>query len=303
MTNNSTVFMAFNKAVEVKESKGFKLYQGIAPVRVLAVNPSKVELEKLYGTELSKEPNYDGEYEGVKTKRIDFIIETLSSDKCLVEDNVVTKVSFNLYNQLRYNGDKTKVEVINLYGETAWIPVEDAKSGKTPDNMKWYDTTEMHPMYRGEAELTTFIRALLNISNRQFKNKNTGNWENIKDITMAEGNLSKVKDYFKNDLSELKDCIKLAPENRVLVAFGVRVTDDNKSYQTVYNGRVSTFRGSLSPSTGEWIMKDIDERKANGGLKNEEFSPNLLTEWTIKPSDVAAEMAKQPADDTSDLPW
>ena len=67
-------------------------------------------------------------------------------------------------------------------------------------------------------------------------------------ITMAEGNLSKVKDYFKNDLSELKDCIKLAPENRVLVAFGVRVTDDNKSYQTVYNGRVSTFRGSLSPA-------------------------------------------------------
>mgnify|MGYP003479508350 CR=1 FL=1 len=45
---NNNVFFAFGKAVESKESAPVKRYVGIAPVKVLAVNPTKKELEAIY---------------------------------------------------------------------------------------------------------------------------------------------------------------------------------------------------------------------------------------------------------------
>ena len=51
---NYNVFFAFGKAVESKESTPVKRYVGIAPVKVLAVNPTKAELEKLYNTTLDR---------------------------------------------------------------------------------------------------------------------------------------------------------------------------------------------------------------------------------------------------------
>ena len=48
--------MAFAQGSESKEVVR-KLYTGIAPVFVLAVNPSKEETEKLYNPELDEAPN------------------------------------------------------------------------------------------------------------------------------------------------------------------------------------------------------------------------------------------------------
>ena len=45
---NYNVFFAFGKAVESKESTPVKRYVGIAPVQIIAVNPTKEKLESIY---------------------------------------------------------------------------------------------------------------------------------------------------------------------------------------------------------------------------------------------------------------
>ena len=63
MNNSKTnkLFMAFATGKESTEGNVVKRYIGVAPVFVLAVNPSKAELEKLYDTELENAPEYISE--------------------------------------------------------------------------------------------------------------------------------------------------------------------------------------------------------------------------------------------------
>ena len=94
---NNFIFMAFASGVESTEAVEIKRYIGVAPVSILAVNPTKKELEKIYNTTLEKEPEYLGEQdiEGlkVKTVRIDFIVKT-DAEKCGVE--IVIKLNYKL---------------------------------------------------------------------------------------------------------------------------------------------------------------------------------------------------------------
>ena len=56
MNKTNKLFMAFATGKESTEGNVVKRYIGVAPVFVLAVNPSKAELEKLYDTELENAP-------------------------------------------------------------------------------------------------------------------------------------------------------------------------------------------------------------------------------------------------------
>ena len=97
MKTNVT-FMAFAAGKQSTEGTSVKRYIGVAPVKILAINPSKQELEKLYNTELEKDPEYVSITEvgedkhKVETVRIDFIVNTVP-EKC---DNIdfMSKVSF-----------------------------------------------------------------------------------------------------------------------------------------------------------------------------------------------------------------
>ena len=60
------LFMAFGKGTESKEGNVVKKYIGVAPVYVLAVNPTKAELEKLYGEVKNK---YDVLYKELNIER------------------------------------------------------------------------------------------------------------------------------------------------------------------------------------------------------------------------------------------
>ena len=54
---------AFGKQQEVSESAVRKLFVGIENFKVIAVNPTKEELEKMYGREINFNPEYLGETE------------------------------------------------------------------------------------------------------------------------------------------------------------------------------------------------------------------------------------------------
>jgi len=255
--------MSISTGQETKETQGgARLMTGLVPMMVLAVNPSKKELESIYGRDLEKEPEYiSADEAGVRKLRVDFIMKTVINDKMGCKEEIITKVPFFLEDKPAYNSDETKVSMLNLYGESTWIPLENAKSGVMPDNMSWFNTTKMRPAYRGEIELVGFLKQYLGIPNRAFKDKV------IPDITKAEIQLEKIKSYFTGDIKEFVNVVNIRKEtNIVVLAGGVRITDDNKQYQAWYLKKPLKY----GTTNLEYIKRDISERQSQ---MNVDFGP------------------------------
>ena len=290
MNKNKTnkLFMAFATGKESTEGVAVKRYIGVAPVYVLAVNPNKAELEKLYDTELENAPEYIGEaeigQEGNKHKvpqvRLDFIVQT-DPEKCSGID-MKTKVSFFIKKEVRYNRDETKVQVINKYGETTWLPIENAKNGTVPENLSWFEAADFRAAFIGEEELTAFIKAYLNIPNKSYRKKD-GTVVELKDKSEAEARLDKIADYFKGDFSELRNVIALQPKNKVKCMFGVRTTDENKQYQSVYTQKF--LKNNVTDYSK--LDEELQERKANGAYPDTEFSICDLKEYSVEATEFA----------------
>lgn len=308
MNTNKTdkLFMAFATGKESTEGVAVKRYMGVAPVFVLAVNPNKVELEKLYDTELEKAPEYVGEaeigQEGNKKKvpqvRLDFIVQT-DVDKCNGIE-MKTKISFFIKKEWRYNRDETKVQVINKYGETTWLPIENAKNGTVPETLSWFEPADFRPAYIGEEELTAFIKAYLNIPNKSFRKKD-GSVVELKDKSEAEARLDKIADYFKGDFSELRNVIALQPKNKVKCMFGVRTTDDNKQYQAVYTQKF--LKNNVTDYSK--LDEELQERKANGAYPDTEFSICDLKEYSVEATEFSAQKddEEMPGSGNAAYPW
>ena len=255
--------MAISNGVETKETQGgARLMTGLVPMMVVAVNPSKKELEQIYGRDLEKEPEYiSADEAGVRKLRVDFIMKTVINDKLGCNEEIITKVPFFLEDKPAYTSDGSKVYMLNLYGENACIPVEDAKKNTLPDNMQWYNTTKMRPAYRGEIELVLFLKAYLGIPNRAYKDKV------IPDVSKAEIQLEKIKNYFSGDIKEFVSVVNLRkPTNIVLLPGGVRTTDDNKQYQAWYLKKPLKY----GTTNLDYIKRDIAERQSQ---MNVDFGP------------------------------
>lgn len=285
--------MAISKGRESVETV-VKRYIGVAPVYVLAVNPNKAELEKIYNVSIENEPEYLGEAElsdGTKVPqvRIDFIVRT-DPDKCGIE--MTTKIPFYIRKSARTNKEGTKVQVINKYGETAWPTIEEAKAGKMPENLSWFEPADIRPAFVGEEDLTKFIKAYLNIPNKSYRNKD-GKVIELQDKSEAEVRLDHIPDYFTGDFSELKTVVTLQPKNKVKCMFGVRTTDEGKQYQAVYTQRF------LKNGVNDYSLLDAEyqERKSNGGYPNTEFMICDLKEYMVEATDFSAN------DESTDLPF
>lgn len=294
----NTLFMAFGAGKESTEGSVVKRYIGVAPVYVLAVNPNKAELEKLYDTEIENAPEYIGESEvgpegnkrTVPQVRLDFIIKT-DSDKCGID--MMSKVSFFLKRDARYNRDATKIQVINKYGETTWLPVENAKAGTVPENLSWFEPADFRPAYIGEEELTNFIKAYLNIPNKSYRKKD-GTVVDIKDKSEAEARLDNIENYFKGDFSELRNVIALQPKNKVKCMFGVKTTDENKQYQAVYTQKF--LKNNVTDYSK--LDEELQERKANGAYPDTEFSVCDLKEYGVEATNFS-----EVTNSDSDMPF
>lgn len=266
-----------------------KLYIGVAPVFILGINPNKAEYEQFFNRTLEEAPVYIGENEvgpeGNKVKvpqiRLEFIVQT-DAEKCGV--SFVDKVVFFLSKHRKYNKDGDKVEVINKYGESTYLPVGCVDGSEPiPDNMKWYDTSGMRPAYIGESELTSFIKAFLSIPNKSYRDK-SGKTIFIKKLSDAEAHLDHIEDCFKGDISELKSVIGLQPNNRVKVMFGVRTTDDNNQYQAVYTKKF--LKNAVS--SYDKLDAHLQTSKQAGAYPSVEFSATPIKEYTVESTDFSA---------------
>ena len=270
--------MAIAKGTESTEGVEVKKYIGIAPVFVTAVNPTKAELEKIYNREIDKDPEYVGVVKdtNIKQVRIDFIIHT-DEEKSGIDLN--SKITFFIREEFFYNKDKTKVQVIDKYGRTAWATIEQAKAHEIPmySNGPANLDSDYREAYRGEAELTDFIKNYLNIPNvMDYKNNSWVMKSNPED---SEVRLDNIINYFKGDFSELKSVIKLQPNNKIKVMFGVRSVD-GKEYQAVYNQM--TLKNNIT--NYDRLDKDLKNRMSSGAFATTEFSACPLKEYSVVPT-------------------
>ena len=285
MENKNFSFMAFGKAQVSKEATEIKRYTGVGSVFVVGVNPSKAELEKLYDRELDKDPEYLTEKDGVTSARIDFIIKTDPTAKCNNGIELLTKFSMFIRNEYRFNKDKTKVQVIDKYGRTAWVTKEQAKAHEIPvyKNGPANIDKDYRPAYVGEEDITNFLKLFLGISNveKWVKNEATGRREVVGLVDNpqdCECTLENIEDYFKGKFNEIKGAINLMPNNKIKVLFGVRTTDEGKQYQDVYTRKFL----SNTVSVYDKLAEDVQNNKDNGDNNNKKIDDTEIKENTVQ---------------------
>ena len=311
MENKNFSFMAFGKTQVSKEATEIKRYTGVGSVFVVGVNPSKAELEKLYDRELDKDPEYLTEKDGVTSARIDFIIKTDPTAKCNNGIELLTKFSMFIRNEYRFNKDKTKVQVIDKYGRTAWVTKEQAKNHEIPvyKNGPANIDKDYRPAYVGEEDITNFLKLFLGISNveKWVKNEATGRREVVGLVDNpqdCECRLENIEDYFKGKFNEIKGAINLMPNNKIKVLFGVRTTDDNKQYQAVYNQMF--LKNNITDYSK--LDADLQERKAAGAYPTTEFTVGDLKEYNVEATDLSnsgasGDMPFPAGNDAGGTPW
>lgn len=297
------VFMAFGKAVQSTEGSEIKRYIGVGSSFILGVNPSKTELENIYNRTIENDPEYTGtqvsDGKEVPYIRLDFITKTDASTCNDIE--VISKLVFFLRKEARYNRDKSKVQVIDKYGRTCWVNVEDAKNHVIPQysNGPANIDKDYRPAYVGEEDLTNFLKAYLSIANvMDYKN---GTW------VMKEGNLAdyecrldNIAEYFKGNVKEIKDAIALMPKNKVKLLYGVRTNDEGKQYQSIYTQMVLR-NGSTNYDK---LAKDVADRKAAGAYPTTEFEVCELKEYNVAATDLTkSTTVEDPFAASEDNPW
>lgn len=278
MVNNYS-FMAFSAGKESTEGGAIKRYIGVAPIKVLGVNMDKAALEAAYNTTLDKAPEYTGsadvDGEKIPYARIDFIIKT-DAEKCNGID-ITTKATYFLRKRYRFNKEKTKVQVIDKYGRTAWVTKEQAQNHEIPQyaNGPANLDKDYRPCYDGEEFLTNFIKTYLNIPNVQ--KYVDGKWVMVDNPSECEARLDGIDKFFAGDFKELQEIMSYQPNNKVKVMFGVHTTDDGKQYQAVYTQMI------LRNGTTDYsrLDKDLQERKNSGAYPTTEFKAEPIQEYKV----------------------
>lgn len=292
------VFMAWGKPTESKEANesSFAKYTGIGSCFVHGVNLNKKELESFFGREMSKDPEYIGEYEkdGKKIKYVRFSFAISTDPKVCNEIELKTMHTILVSNEAQYNKDKTKVNVIDKYGRTCWVTTEQCKNKEIPtySNGPANIDKDYRPCFRGEAELTAFMKTFMGIGNvMDYKN---GTWVMKEHPEYYVCRLDKIPAYFNGDFSEIKEGLGMIPNNKVKILFGVKTMDDGKLVQTTYPNRV------LSNGTSNYdsIAKEIQNAKDNGGFSTTEFEIADLHEYVAEANDSKEESAASTVD-----PW
>ncbi len=193
-----------------KEQKNYSKYVGLFNANVVAVNPTKTELEKLLGTKIEKDPEYTGNDSDTGAKKV-----TLSF--WLKEEN-----QGNLFN-VRFNMQDTAV--VAKSGKKQWIDnIGNTSYADSPSQVPQFIQESGRPLrqaMKGEELLYKFLRAWLNDLNYQ-------------DLS-TELVLDDWKGLMKGNTTELRAAIDGYQSKTVAALATVRTAEDGKEYQGVYS--------------------------------------------------------------------
>lgn len=227
---------------EVAGGQGIPLYVGIAPVKVLAVNPTLEELQAI-GVQAKQEPQYVGvNIGGDEYNKIIIWVEHKSPD-------FKTKIEFLVKPEPKVS-QSGKTQWTNNIGQFAYA------DSKASEAYEWFKDEGVRKAFVGEEKLMDFVKAFANVANGD------------------DCYLETWKEVSSGDVKELRELIKLLPENRVRVLLGVK----DEKYQQVYDKHF----GRLKPKRDDLFIKKLNDdygafkAEYNKTLLLEEYSPTLV---------------------------
>ena len=237
--------MAFesNNAVE------FKKYVGVNKVKVIALNPTLEELNKL-GIMFKTEPVYFGKDDnGVDF--IDFVFWTESIN----DASLKTSIKFTVKNEASVSSKTGKTEYINKLGQNQWVE-------GSAQNTQYFDASAgAKPAFVGETDLITFMKNWLNV-------KRGG--EATIDLAKAfkDGNISELKSITSNNGIWVMFTVSQGKYQNILSKFIVRgfvSEEDAKGHFDKYAKKQSEagypIYGDYSINFKEWSEEAPDEDK------------------------------------------
>lgn len=324
------------KANASAQGASFKNYVGVGSFRVLGVNPTKEEMEKFFGRSFEKEPEYLKDMvdsmdnnKPYKQLRVTYLIQADPAEdidprnKASRECNAALTepfkgtITFFIDSRYSFNKDKTKVQVIDKYGRTAWVTVEQAKNHQIPvySNGPAKIDADYRPTYRNEEDLLKFITDYLNITPLETYNSNTGQWMVNPHPEDCEQGLYHIKEYFTGNISELKEHCGYMPDNRLKLLVGVKTDDQGRQFSTVYtrmtmrNGAKSyaRFKDSVE-GNAQYLNGTVFTDAADGSITNiheyvEDTKETNLNSASASSDDPFAQAAALPENDADDLPF
>lgn len=295
--------MAIAKGNETKETS-FKRFQEIGNVNILAVNPTKAELAKL-GREVEEEPVYVTEKDGEKSVTITFYVRSLEQPKELLTLN------FYVRNHRWESPTKGTFQVIDSYGRTAWVTDEQLKNHDIPiysNGNAANIANNYRPTYRGESELTQFIKVYLSIPDIVIWDKNIEKWvpnSKVDSPDMCEVRFDHIDRWFNGDFKEIKEAVANQPNNFIQVMFGVRTNDQNKQYQSFFNDKFYKGMKVLDPSKyqSEGFRKELEKVNSNPATSGKYATTEFGNFGPLKEYSPAATNFEAETETTSDNPW
>lgn len=288
-------FLTIGKTQESTDTQEYKRYIGVGSSYVMAVNPDKKKLDELMGFESANEPEYVKDGENGKEAHVTFIVRTDPEANGGIE--ITNRLTFVLRNEPAYNRDKSKVQVIDAYGNSTWVDTETAKTGgQLPSNYKICQT-KYRMAANGEVDLVSFLKTFLVVpSSLDYKN---GTWVLNDKAEEGKFELEHIKDYFNGDFSEIKQAIALQPNNKVKLLYGVRTTDEGKQYQAIATRGDLVLRNNAGSNALAKADKDLTSMKENGSYPNTDFRIQELQEYTVEPTNLDA----APGASDNAMPW
>lgn len=275
--------MAFSQGTDNSQVVEFSRHHGIGLFNVVAVNPNKKELEAL-GFSPEEEPVYHSVEKDTNTGkefkrfRAEFFLRLAPNREGIVELDKLFRLSFFVTDQYFQGSTSGKWQIIDEFGRTAWATETEVRERIIPvySNGPANITSNFRLSFRGEEDLTNFIKVLLGIpSPTEYKNGTFVMKDNTSEC------LARFEDFKKmlhGDFTELKNIIKMQPNGRVKTVVGIRTTDDGKQYESVY-GKV------VSPRVADdKLIKSVKDTQANGSLSNVQFYFGGLTEYVETPT-------------------
>lgn len=276
--------------------RDFKRYIGVAPMFIESINPNKAEHETLFNTTLEEAPSYigvksDTDGNEFKYARVGVVFRP-DVEKIGFEMPLVT-MSLFVENRYRYNADKSKIQVIDKYGNTGWPSIEEAKAKATMLKNKSGELYDSHldkdyrPAYVGEEELMKFVKTYLNIPNYLVYDNASKSWVvNTKvNASDCECRFDNIPAMFTGDFSEVKDALGYQPTNKIKVLLGVRTdAETGKLYQSVYTKRFLSNASTNYTALDKEIQEMINNAVANGRTVNTEYSVSAVREYSVAPT-------------------
>lgn len=285
-------FKTINKSEEIVN----RLYTGVTTAKVVAVNPTKAEMEKLYNTTVQNDPQYKGTTQtGEKNMRISFVLEVnVGTDR-----PKLVNLTFFVADKPVMGKNSGKTQIIDKYGRTAWATPEDIENKRIPQYKSGPARIDSayRGVYQGEEQLEKFIRTLLCLDDPEYYDSMTGSYKTRtgEALEKCEGILDSMDAIVNGDIDEIKGIVRLAENNEVKILLGIRDGANGRQYQEVFTDNFVKNTSRLDNAV-KYFEKSLNDALAVNKYKSSTFEVSPVHEYKVVPTSFSS------SEETKDIP-